>query len=187
MNHEKNSVFLYYLDLTAPFYYFYLIPVAIALVVISFDFSFYGIFPTTITSTLSSQHKFLNDFFALCNFLVIGLIFVNYLRYPLRAPHVRQIREDYARLNQNQQSINGWLGIIFFCFILCIINLVWFLIDDEALPSYREWRRGDTLTYLRHFAHPYISTFAISFQYVIIVFLVLMFTNILNNRKYRSD
>ena len=92
---KKNSVFLYYLDITAPFYYFYLIPITIALVIVSFDFSFDGLFPTTITSSLSSRHKFLNDFFALCNFFVIGLIFVNYLRYPLRSPHIKQVRQHY--------------------------------------------------------------------------------------------
>ena len=184
---KRNSVFLYYLELTAPVYYFYIVPVAIALIIVSFDFSFYGLFPTTITSTLSSQHKFLNDFFALCNFFVIGLVIINYFSYPLSTTHVRKIRQHYATLNKNQRSINGWLGIVFSCFILGFINLTWFLIDDETLPPYKEWRKGDTLTYLRSFAHPYISAFAISFQYVIIVLLVLMFTNILNNRKYRSN
>lgn len=182
---KKNSAFLYYLDLTAPFYYFYLVPVAIALVIVSFDFSFDGLLPTTIASTLSSQHKFLNDFFALCSFFVIGLIFFNYFKYPLCATHVREIRQHYATLNKNQQSVNGWLGIVFFCFILGFINLTWFLIHDEPLPSYKEWRKGDTLIYLRSFAHPYISAFSLSFQYILIMSLALMFMNVLNNRKYR--
>ncbi|CAB1213167.1 hypothetical protein [Acinetobacter bouvetii] len=182
---KKNSAFLYTLEVTAPFYYFYLVPVAIALVIVSFDFSFQGLFPTTIASSLSSQHKFLNDFFALCNFFVIGLILVNYFRYPLRPTHIRQIRQHYATLKPQQRAIFGGLSVVFFCFILGFINLTWFLIDDEALPSYKEWRKGDTVTYLRSFAHPYISAFAISFQYVLIVFLALMLINILNTQKCR--
>lgn len=185
---KKNSVFLYYLDITAPFYYFYLIPITIALVIVSFDFSFDGLFPTTITSSLSSRHKFLNDFFALCNFFVIGLIFVNYLRYPLRTPHIKQVRQHYATLNKNQQqSMSSWLGVVFFCCILSFLNLTWFLIDDEPLPPYQEWRKGDSFTYLVRFAHPYISAVAMSFKYLIIVFLALMFMNVLNNRKYRPN
>jgi len=181
---KKNSVVLYYLDVTVPFYYFYIVPVAIALIIISFDFSLYGLFPSISASSISSQHKFLNEFFALCNFFVMGLIFINYLRYPLSTAHVKQIRQHYAKLNKNQQSFNGWLGIIFLCFILGFINLSWFLIDDKPLPSNEEWRRGDFVTYLCNFADPYISTFAISLKYVLIVILALMLVNALNTRKY---
>ncbi|MEG2251357.1 MAG: hypothetical protein RSD09_07310 [Bacilli bacterium] len=184
---KKKLAFLYYLDVTAPFYYFYLVPITIALVIVSFDFSFHGLFPATIASSISSQHKFLNDYFAMCNFFVIGLIFINYLRHPLPATHVRQIRQHYATLNKNQQSINGWLGIVFFCFTLGLINLNWFFINDGPLPPYKEWRKGDTLTYLNSFAHPYISAIALSLQYVVIVFITLIFMKVLNNRKYKSN
>ncbi|MCG2608285.1 hypothetical protein LZZ98_07005 [Acinetobacter sp. SM34] len=181
---KKNSVFLYYLDATAPFYYFYLVPLTIALLIVSFDFSFQGIFPTTIASTLSSQHKLLNDFFAICNFFVIGLILFNYFRLPLKPIHIQQIRQHHATLTTQQQSIYGWLGVLFFCFILVFINFTWFLIDDEMPTAEERWRKGDTVTYLRGFTHPYISAFAISFQYAITVFITLMLTNIFNTRKY---
>ncbi|MEQ1137416.1 hypothetical protein [Acinetobacter seifertii] len=184
---RKKSAFLYYLDVTAPFYYFFLVPTAIALFIVSFDFPFQGLFPTTIDSSISSQHKFLNDYFAICNFFLIGLIVINYLRHPLPAKYVRQIRQHYATLNKNQQSINGWLGIVFFCFTLGMMNLTWFIINDEPLQPYKEWRKGDILTYLKIFAHPYISAIAFCLQYVLIVFITLMFMNVLNNRKYRSN
>ena len=90
---KKKSAFLNYLDVTAPFYYFYLVPTVIALVIVSFVFSFQGLFPTTIDSSISSQHKFLNDYFAICNFFVIGLIVINYLRHPLPTKYVKQIRQ----------------------------------------------------------------------------------------------
>lgn len=184
---RKKSAFLYYLDVTAPFYYFFLVPTAIALFIVSFDFPFQGLFPTTIDSSISSQHKFLNDYFAICNFFLIGLIVINYLRHPLPAKYVRRIRQHYATLNKNQQSINGWLGIVFFCFTLGLMNLTWFIINDEPLQPYKEWRKGDILTYLKIFAHPYISAIAFCLQYVLIVFITLMFMNVLNNRKYRSN
>lgn len=183
---KKKSAFLYYLDVTAPFYYFYLVPTAIALVIVSFDFSFHGLFPNTISSSVSNKHKFLNDYFAIFNFCVIGLIIINYLRHPLPATYVRQIRQHYATLNKNQQSINGWLGILFVCFTLGLINLNWFFINDKPLPPYKEWSKGDTLTYLNSFAHPYISAITFSLQYALIVFITLMFTSILDNRKYIS-
>jgi hypothetical protein len=78
----------------------------------------------------------------------IGLIVINYLR-PTTTKYVRQIRQHYATLNKNQQSINGWLGIVFFCFTLGLMNLTWFIINDEPLQPYKEWRKGDTLTYLK--------------------------------------
>ncbi len=183
---RKKSAYFYYLDVIAPLYYFYLVPLAIALVIVSFDFSFHGLFPSTIAASISSQHKFLNDYFAICSFFMIGLIFINYLRYPLPATQIRQIRQYYATLNKNQQSLNGWLGIVFFCFTLGLISLSWFLVNDEPLPTYKEWRRGDTWTYLTTFAHPYISTFAVSLHYLIIVIITLVFISILNNIKYRS-
>lgn len=67
------------------------------------------------------------------------------------------------------------------------MNLTWFIINDEPLQPYKEWRKGDTLTYLKSFAHPYISAIAFSLQYVLIVFITLMFMNVLDNRKYRSN
>ena len=63
------------------------------------------------------------------------------------------------------------LALYFSVLLLGLMNLTWFIINDEPLPPYKEWRKGDTLTYLNSFAHPYISAIAFSLQYALIVFL----------------
>ena len=60
----RNSFpLLAYLNTPIRYYYFYLVPLGLALLVVSFDVHFQGMFPSTIASNLSSPHKFLNDFF----------------------------------------------------------------------------------------------------------------------------
>lgn len=171
---KKKSAFLYYLDITAPFYYFYLIPTVTALIMVSFDISFNGFFPNTITSSISSKHKFLNDYFAICSFSVVSLIVINYFRYPSTGIWVRR----------THQSMDSWIWIIFSFLILGLMNSIWFLINDEPLPSYKEWHKGDTFSYLTNFAHPYISTITFSLHYVSIIFITLNLVNIFNTRKY---
>ena len=59
----RNSFpLLAYLNTPIRYYYFYLIPLGLALLIVSFDVHFQGMFPSTIASNLSSPHKFLNDF-----------------------------------------------------------------------------------------------------------------------------
>ena len=60
---RNSSPLLAYLNTSIPYYYFYLIPLGLALLMVSFDVHFQGIFQTTITSNLSSRHKFLNDMY----------------------------------------------------------------------------------------------------------------------------
>lgn len=178
---KKNHPILVYLNTLLPYYYSYLIPVIFCLIVVSFDFQFHGIFPTTISSTLSSQHKFINDFFAICSYFIILLIFFNYLRIRLNSSQIRQLRLDYRKLTKQQQSLFGFLGLIFCIFILCFFCINWLLMSD-TLPE--KSTKGYYAAYLMHFSHPYISTFTASFQYLLIIFFSLYFVFILNIRKY---
>lgn len=172
---KKETVLLFYLNNLTSFYYFYLIPTIIAFVIVSFDFSFNGLFPSTVASLISSKHKFLNDYFAICSFSVIALIFINYFRYPLTN---RYIRKTYP-------SMDSWVWVMFFCFMLGGMNSIWFFTIDKPLPSYKQWHKGDIFVYLSGFAHPYISTVVYSLQYTLIVMLALSLTNALNTRKYK--
>lgn len=60
---RNSSPLLAYLNTPIRYYYFYLIPLGLALLIVSFDVHFQGILASTVSSNLSSPHKFLNDFF----------------------------------------------------------------------------------------------------------------------------
>lgn len=178
----KNShPFFFYINTIIPYYYFYFIPVIFCLIVVSFDFQFHGIFTTTVNSTISSKHKFINDFFAVCSFSVMLLVFFNYFRLKLDRSHKQQLKLNYRKLTAQQQSIFGFLGLVFFAFILFFFCISWFLISD-TLPTQNS--KGYFFTYLMYFAHPYNSVFASSFLYVLIVLFTLYFAYALNMRKY---
>ena len=180
---QNSSPFIVYLNTPVRYYYyFYLVPLVIALLIVSFDFHFQGVFPSTITSNLSSPHKFLNDFFAICTFICIALILINYFRVQLNQPQVQHIKQHYAKLNAQQRSIFSPLGLVFFIFMLL---LSWFLISDEIPYTNSSTQKGATMVYLKGFAHPYISAIANSLHAAITVFFALMIPYILNVRKFK--
>ena len=96
---RNSSPLLAYLNTPIRYYYFYLIPLGLALLMVSFDVHFQGVFPSTIASNLSSPHKFLNDFFGICTFICIALIFINYFRVQLNRQQIQHIKLHYAKLN----------------------------------------------------------------------------------------
>ena len=114
---RNSSPLLAYLNIPIRYYYFYLIPIVIALLVVSLDFNFQGIFPSTIASNLSSPHKVLNDFFGICTFICIVVIFITYFRVQLNRQQIQHIKQNYAGLNTHQRSMFSPLGLVFF--ILC--------------------------------------------------------------------
>ena len=182
---QNSPPFIVYLNTPIRYYYFYLIPLVIALLIVSFDFHFQGVFPTSIASNLSSPHKFLNDFFAICTFICLALILINYFRVQLNRPQVQHIRQHYAKLNTQQRSMFNPLGLVFFIFMLLFFCLSWFLISDEIPYTNSGTKKGTTMIYLKGFAHPYISAIANSFHAAITVFFALMIPYILNVRKFK--
>ncbi len=178
---KSPQPFFFYINSLIPYYYCYLIPVILCLIVVSFDFQFHGIFTETINSTLSSKHKFINDFFAICSYSVMILIFFNYFRLNLDRAHKNQLRLNYRKLTTQQQSLFGFLGLAFLIFILFFFCISWLFISD-TLPSKNS--KGYFFSYITNFAHPYISVFAVSLQYLLIVFFTLYFVYALNMRKY---
>ena len=152
---------------------------------VSFDVHFQGILPSTIASNLSSPHKFLNDFFAICTFICIALIFINYFRVQLKRPQVQHIRQHYAKLNTQQRSMFSQLGLLFFIFMLLFFCLSWFLISDEIPYTDSSTKKGTTMVYLKGFAHPYISAVVSSLHYALTVLFALMIPYILNVRKFK--
>jgi hypothetical protein len=123
---RDTPIFLIYLDNIVPYYYFYLIPLMIALIFMSFDFNFYGLLHTTMVTKLSNQHKFLNDFFAICTLITLILCFFNYLVITLNAIQRKNLRLYYSKFNPKYRVFFGILGIIFFLFILFFMCLSWF-------------------------------------------------------------
>lgn len=181
---RNSSPLLAYLNTSIPYYYFYLIPLGLALLMVSFDVHFKGIFQTTITSNLSSRHKFLNDFFAICTFICIALIFINYFRLQLNRQQVQHIKQHYAKLNTQQRSMFSPLGLLFFIFMLLFFCLSWFLISDEIQYTDSSTKKGATMVYLKSFAHPYISAVVNSLHYALTVLFALMIPYIFNVRKF---
>ena len=102
---RNSSSLLAYLNTPIRYYYFYLIPLGLALLMVSFDVHFQGVFPNTIASNLSSPHKFLNDFFAICTFICIVVIVINYFRVQLNRQQIQHIKLHYAKLNTQQRSM----------------------------------------------------------------------------------
>lgn len=178
---RDTPIFLIYLDNVVPYYYFYLIPLMIALIFVSFDFNFSGLLHTTMVTKLSNQHKFLNDFFAICTLITLILCFFNYLVITLNAIQRKNLRLYYSKFNPKYRVFFGILGIIFFLFILFFMCLSWFLLDDR-MPDFS--KKGAYFTYLRQFSQPYISAIIMSLQYLLCVFFALYFLFILNVRKY---
>ena len=134
----------------------------------------------TITSNLSSRHKFLNDFFAICTFICIALIFINYFRLQLNRQQVQHIKQHYAKLNTHQRSMFTPLGLVFFIFMLLFFCLSWFLISDEIQYTDSSTKKGATMVYLKSFAHPYISAVVNSLHYALTVLFALMIPYIFN-------
>src|SRR5690606_21965444 len=91
--HKTNSI-TNYLDNIAPFYYFLIIPLVIALIVICFDFDFIGILSNSHRLPSSSKYKFLNDFFALCTWITIALIFFSREFFGLQPSMQLQVQTD---------------------------------------------------------------------------------------------
>ncbi len=119
----RNSFpLLAYLNTPIRYYYFYLIPLGLALLVVSFDVHFQGVFPSTIASNLSSPHKFLNDFFGICTFICIVIIFINYFRVQLNRQQVQHIKQHYAKLNTQQRSMFNPLRLIVFYFYVALFS-----------------------------------------------------------------
>lgn len=181
---RNSSPLLAYLNTPIRYYYFYLIPLGLTLLVVNFDINFQGIFPSTIASNLSSPHKLLNDFFAICTFICIVVIFINYFRVQLNRQQILSIKQHYVKLNTHQRSMFSPLGLVFFIFMLLFFCLSWFLISDEIPYTDSSTKKGTTMVYLKGFAHPYISAVVSSLHYALTVLFALMIPYILNVRKF---
>ena len=181
---RNSSPLLAYLNTPIRYYYFYLIPLGLALLMVSFDVHFQGVFPSTIASNLSSPHKFLNDFFGICTFICIVIIFINYFRVQLNRQQIQHIKQHYAKLNTQQCSMFSPLGLLFFIFMLLFFCLSWFLISDEIPYTDSSTKKGATMVYLKGFAHPYISAVVNSLHYALTVLFALMIPYIFNVRKF---
>ena len=177
---RNSSPLLAYLNTPIRYYYFYLIPLGLALLMVSFDVHFQGVFPSTIPSNLSSLHKFLNDFFGICTFICIVVIFINYFRLQLNRQQVQHIKQHYAKLNTHQRSMFTPLGLVFFIFMLLFFCLSWFLISDEIQYTDSSTKKGATMVYLKSFAHPYISAVVNSLHYALTVLFALIIPYIFN-------
>lgn len=148
-------------------------------------FTFKACFQVPSHPTCPAHINFLNDFFAICTFICIALILINYFRVQLNRPQVQQIRQHYAKLNTQQRSMFIPLGLVFFIFMLLFFCLSCFLISDEIPYTNSNTKKGATMIYLKGFAHPYISAIANSCHAAITVFFALMIPYILNVRKFK--
>jgi hypothetical protein len=79
------------------------------------------------------------------------------------------------------------LALYFFCFTLGLMNLTWFIINDEPLPPYKEWLKAILLPTFKQFRTSLYFCYCFSLQYALIVFFTLIFMNIFDNRKYRQN
>ena len=113
---------------------------------VNFHINFHGIFPTSIASNLSSPHKVLNDFFGICTFICIVVIFINYFRVQLNRQQIQHIKQHYAKLNTQQRSMFNPLGLLFFIFMLLFFCLSWFLISDEIPYTDSSTKKGHDLS-----------------------------------------
>ncbi|MEJ2898472.1 hypothetical protein [Acinetobacter sp. NS-4] len=182
MYNKKPSLIFDSLSNIAPYSYFFIAPLIIAFILISFEFSFYGILSTTQASTISTAHKILNDFFALCTWITSLIIAYSYFFIGLDAAAKQQLKQHIRALPPKQQSMYKPLGIIFFIFIVLFLNLNWFFISND-LPARNS--KGYLMAYLLYHAPKYLSLIFSFLQYSFIIFLTLMLFNALEGRKIK--
>ncbi len=117
---RNSSPLLAYLNTPIRYYYFYLIPLGLALLMVSFDVHFKGMFPSTITSNLSSRHKFLNDFSFYMYFPHMYCHYFYSIIFQLNRQHTPNIKQHYAcKITEYTTTFNVYnrLGLVFFSFL----------------------------------------------------------------------
>ncbi|WP_180078330.1 hypothetical protein [Acinetobacter sp. YH12208] len=179
--HKTNSI-TNYLDNIAPFYYFLIIPFVIALTIICFDFEFRGIFPNTQQLQISSKHKFLNDFFAMCTWITIALIFFSRKFIGLKPEIQLQVQNDVIKQIRTRDGLAMYSATMtfFFIFFIICISLTWFP-SDPTLPE--TGSKGYVLNKALYFAKPGLILFIQYFKYTLSLLFILYFVHILDARK----
>ncbi|WP_349929920.1 hypothetical protein ABJ384_15645 (plasmid) [Acinetobacter sp. A1-4-2] len=179
--HKTNSI-TNYLDNIAPFYYFLIIPFVIALIVICFDFEFIGILSNTQQLQISSKHKFLNDFFALCTWITIALIFFSRKFFGLKPNIQLQVKNDVIKQIRTRDGLAMYSTtmICFFIFFIICISLTWFP-SDPMLPE--RGSKGYVLKKALYSAKPGLILFIQYFKYALSLLFILILVHILDARK----
>ncbi|WP_180157470.1 hypothetical protein [Acinetobacter sp. YH12045] len=179
--YKTNSI-TNYLDNIAPFYYFVIFPFVVALMVICFDFEFSGIFSNTQQLQVSSKHRFLNDFFALCTWITIFLIFFSRKFFGLKPDIQLQVQNAVIKQIRTRDGLAMYSAtmLCFFIFFIICISLTWFP-SDPMQPEIGT--KGYAFKKALYSAKPVFILFIQYFKYALSLLFTLVLVHILDARK----